>query len=243
MALWHYALLFAGFQQVLANTEKAIFLGPQTVNIPSAKPNLDDLYIDILTPSNWSIRTHIEAEFPSESNQAGKSTWLLLDNLTEGQRYELRVCWAATQPTAFVINTYELPAVFEDPELISSLFEYSMSRQPELDSDDEQKPRVHEQAADEEGERHASVLFLQILAAADYFTANKTLMSQVPPVFVDIILDPYVYNVLPRSLIPTIGYIVVVAVVSFFLAKRIVSWIRGYVAHPVDPDNKTKKEQ
>lgn len=118
-----------------------------------------------------------------------------------------------------------------------------MSRQPELDSDDERKPRVHEQAADEEGERHASVLFLQILAAADYFTANKTLMSQVPPVFVDIILDPYVYNVLPRSLIPTIGYIVVVAIVSFFLARQIVSWIQGYVAHPVDPDNKTKKEQ
>lgn len=106
MAIWQFVLLIAGLQHVLANTEKAIFLGPETVNIPSAKPSLDDLNIDILTPTNWSIRTHIEAEFPSDSRKAGKPTWLLLDNLTEGQRYELRVCWAATVSLIIAITRF-----------------------------------------------------------------------------------------------------------------------------------------
>lgn len=80
----------------LANTEKAIFLGPKTVNIPSAHPNLEDLKVDTLTPENWALRTHLTAQFPTDSARHGKSTWLVLDGLTEGQRYEVRVCWAAT---------------------------------------------------------------------------------------------------------------------------------------------------
>jgi hypothetical protein len=81
---------------VVANTEKAIFLGPRTSNMPTSHPNLDDLRVDILTPKHWTLRTHLEAEFPSAESKHGKSTWLVLDQLTEGQRYELRVCWAAT---------------------------------------------------------------------------------------------------------------------------------------------------
>ncbi|KAI1381602.1 hypothetical protein F4677DRAFT_403564 [Hypoxylon crocopeplum] len=206
---------------VCANTEKAIFLGPPTVNIPFAHPTLDDLHVDILTPSNWTIRTHLEAKFPNISSPHGKATWLILDDLAEGQRYEVRVCWAATQPTAFKINTYELQTVFETPELISELSEYSWSRQS------------HESQSRFAGtvqtstEREASVLFLQILTAADYYTMDKTLMRDVPPVFVDIILDPFVLNVLPRSLLPTVMYIVVVAVASWFIARHISIWIRN----------------
>ena len=81
---------------VYANTEKAIFIGPLSVNIPSAHPTLEDLHVDTLTPTNWAIRTHLEARFPSISSPHGKATWLILDDLTEGQRYEVRVCWAAT---------------------------------------------------------------------------------------------------------------------------------------------------
>lgn len=88
-------------------------------------------------------------------------------------------------------------------------------------------------------EREASVLFLQILAAADYYTTNKTLMNDVPPVYVDVILDPYVSNLLPRSLLPTIGYIVAVAILSWFMARRISSWIQSIAAEP----DQNKKEQ
>ncbi|KAK8039467.1 hypothetical protein PG993_007878 [Apiospora rasikravindrae] len=223
---------------VTANTEKAIFLAPNNINIPSTHPNLDDLQVDTLTPDNWAIRTYLEAQFPTDSARYGKPTWLVLDQLTEGQRYEVRVCWAATQPTAFVLNTYELQTVFESAELITELSDYSLTRQ---NSDRVVLKKGHHDGSstDRPREREASVLFLQILAAADYYTTNKTLMNEVPPVYVDIILDPYVFNLLPRSLLPTIGYIVAVAILSWFMARRVSSWIQSIAAKP-DQD---KKEQ
>lgn len=79
-----------------ANTEKTIFLGPPAVDIPSAYPSLEALRLDSLTPDNGLIRTHLEAQFPSSLYPNGRPTWLILDGLSEGQRYEVRVCWAAT---------------------------------------------------------------------------------------------------------------------------------------------------
>ncbi|KAI2632272.1 hypothetical protein GGR54DRAFT_635038 [Hypoxylon sp. NC1633] len=217
--------LFLLASAVYANTEKAIFLGPPTVNIPSAHPTLNDLHLDTLTPSNWAIRTHLEAQFPNISSPHGKATWLILDGLTEGQRYEVRVCWAATQPTAFEINTYELQIVFETPELISELSEYSWSRQPP-ENDSESQPKLDDNVRALDSERDASILFLQILAAADYYTMDEKLMSSVSPVYVDIILDPFFLNVLPRSLLPTVAYITAVAFASWFVARYISNRIR-----------------
>jgi hypothetical protein len=76
--------------------EKAIFLGPATVNIPLQKPTLSDLNLHTLTPETTgnTIRTRLARQFPQEGIDP-PATWLLLDTLTEGQRYELRVCWAA----------------------------------------------------------------------------------------------------------------------------------------------------
>lgn len=68
---------------------------------------------------------------------------------------------------------------------------------------------------------------------------NQTLMDTVPPVFVDIILDPYILNVLPRSLVPTVGYIVVVAVLSWFLARSVSTWIGKFARAP----DRAKKDQ
>lgn len=96
MMLIHFALLYMLITAVCANTEKAIFVGPASVDIPSTHPTFDDLHVDTLTPANWAIRTYLEAQFPNISSPHGKATWLILDDLTEGQRYEVRVCWAAT---------------------------------------------------------------------------------------------------------------------------------------------------
>jgi hypothetical protein len=63
-----------------------------------------------------------------------------------------------------------------------------------------------------------SILFLQIFAAAEYFSLNKTLMSDVPPVLVDIILDPYLLNVFPKSLVPTAGYLTALAILGWVLS-------------------------
>lgn len=68
-------------------------------------------------------------------------------------------------------------------------------------------------------------------------------MADVPPVDVDLILDPFVGNVLPRSLVPTVGYIAVVAVVSFFVAKLVLSLLQGIVRGDDGVEAKAKKQQ
>jgi hypothetical protein len=80
----------------LANTEKVIFLGPSTLQIPVEPPTLENLQLDTLSPAAWSVRTHVEAEFPTDIAKYGQSKWLLLHSLEEGRRYEVRICWAAT---------------------------------------------------------------------------------------------------------------------------------------------------
>lgn len=115
--------------------------------------------------------------------------------------------------------------VFDTPELITDLSEYSWSRQSEEAGGPPGRAAqsIHDNSPTE---RQASIRFLQIFAAADYYTTNKTQMRYVEPVYVDLILDPYVFNLIPRSLIPTVGYILLVAVASWFLARRISLWVR-----------------
>jgi hypothetical protein len=65
-------------------------------------------------------------------------------------------------------------------------------------------------------------------------------MQNPPPVLVDLILDPYVLNVVPRSLLPTAGYLVIVAVLTWFVAR----WIAGQlqaVATAADEETDKKK--
>lgn len=73
------------------------------------------------------------------------------------------------------------------------------------------------------------MLLLQIHSAADYYTMNKTMMDQVPPVLVDIILDPYLLNIFPRSLVPTAGFILALAIGSWFLSGFISSQLHRIV--------------
>ncbi|KAK0127747.1 hypothetical protein ONS96_007260 [Cadophora gregata f. sp. sojae] len=218
------SLLLLQVCHVLANTEKVIFLGPSSLQVPAAHPTLEDLQLDSISPKRWALRTHIPAEFPTNASQYGQVSWYLLDRLQEGQRYEVRICWAATQPTSFRLDTFDLPTVFETPELITSLAQYSETRQTEVmedlqpvESQVEKKSKAHDEVS--------STLFLRVYAAADYYTTNKTLMVQVPPVYVDLILDPFIFNVFPRSLVPTAAYITLIAIGSWFLAKYISGWI------------------
>ncbi|KAK4227629.1 hypothetical protein QBC38DRAFT_188011 [Podospora fimiseda] len=201
-----------------ANVEKTIFLAPPQINIPLSHPTLTDLNLPTLTPSsNSSLRTPLAASFPSPSSPEGSSTWLLLDSLTPSQRYELRICWAATQPTSFTLTPYTLDEVFDTPILIQSLNTYSLSLTPPPTPPATQKR-----------ERQSSILLIHIQSQASYFTSNKTLMSNPPPVTVDLILDPFLLNILPRSLLPTILYIIFIALTSLFiLAPKIANWVQG----------------
>ena len=188
---------------VLGNVEKTIFLAPEAIHIPQQHPNLDDLSLEALSPLNATLRRQLPAAFPKPGFTQGKEAWFLLNSLKQHQRYEVRICWAATvsqhshslemrptphfpntkrrtqQPTSFILNTYELAEVFNTPELITSLAVFSESRQSSrLPARDSGSPLPNEWLS--------SALFLRILAAADYYTTNQTLMQNVPPVNVDI---------------------------------------------------------
>ena len=108
--------------------------------------------------------------------------------------------------------------MFDTPRLIQSLAGYAESQasQPHAEDIDAVKPDYSK----------GTVLFLHVQAVADYFTTNKTLMQHPEPVDVDIILDPYLANVLPASLLPTAGYIIVLAVVAWFVSNKIAALLK-----------------
>lgn len=82
---------------VLANVEKIIFTAPAPANIPLAKPSLADLNLHALSPDTLTVRTSLDRVFPVDKGNSsqGHPSWVLLDNLVEGQRYEFHVSWAA----------------------------------------------------------------------------------------------------------------------------------------------------
>ncbi|KAI9872068.1 MAG: hypothetical protein M1830_002101 [Pleopsidium flavum] len=211
-----------------ANVEKVIFLGPESISIPTQHPNLDDLGLDRISPVHWSLRTQMNAEFPDDKNTKGKASWFLLEGLETGHRYEIRICWAATQPTQFCLFPHTLKEVFETPSLISSLALYSESRQTSAPTIEEFRPNIHRFVEPSIGLtplQSSSTLLLEIFSAADYFTTNQTLMNNVPLVDVDIILDPYLLNIFPKSLLPTAVYITILAVLGWYLSDVIWKWL------------------
>ncbi|KAI9669219.1 MAG: hypothetical protein M1817_004714 [Caeruleum heppii] len=212
-----------------ANVEKTIFLGPPAVIIPTEHPNLEDLHLSILGPGSSSLRTSVKAVFPTEEAPRGKDAWYLLEELTEGQRYELRVCWAATQPTAFSLDTHTLDVVFGTPHLISSLADFSETKQNPSAS-----PRpslASAKSSHKVSSGLSSVLFVRLFAAADYYTTNATLMHEVPLVQIDLIFDPYLLNVFPASLLSTALYICILAIGSYLLSGYVYNGLR-HIARP-----------
>ncbi len=90
-------------QFAAANVEKVIFLGPGAIQIPKKIPTLEDLQLHTLSPQNGIVRTEVRAEFPTNTSIWGETSWMLLSQLAEGQRYEVRICWAATVKLFFPV--------------------------------------------------------------------------------------------------------------------------------------------
>ncbi|KAJ5239647.1 hypothetical protein N7468_004266 [Penicillium chermesinum] len=221
-----------------ANVEKTIFLGPKASTVPPGlgHSGLDDLGLERLSPERPVIRTKLNASFPTTEAPDGSESWYFLENLMPGQRYEVRVCWLATQPTAFTLTTHDLSTTVDDTDLLSSLSVFSAARLASNDADLQEnaglRPAPGHHASDllDPAPRTKSVLFLRVRAAADYFTTNKTLMENVPPVAVDLVLDPFLLNVFPRSLVPTAGWLVVVAGVGYVVAR----WVAAEIGRVID---------
>ena len=81
---------------VHGNVEKTIFLAPSYLQLPQQHPTLEDLNLQVLSPSKSNIRRQLPAAFPKSTSPKGIEAWFLLDSLTQHQRYEVRICWAAT---------------------------------------------------------------------------------------------------------------------------------------------------
>jgi hypothetical protein len=79
-----------------ANVEKVIFTGPASAHIPNFVPNLDQLRLEVLSPTQHTLPIELPVTFPTESQPRGSTSWFILDELVQDQRYEVRVCWAAT---------------------------------------------------------------------------------------------------------------------------------------------------
>ena len=97
------SLFLSSTALVLANVEKVVFLGPRQ---PISRHNLLDIHNSghpVLNHSRSSIRKHLLASFPSQTNLwRGSKSWVILDALEEGKRYEVRICWSATVSESFV---------------------------------------------------------------------------------------------------------------------------------------------
>ncbi|KAL4944037.1 hypothetical protein BDV06DRAFT_188399 [Aspergillus oleicola] len=218
-----------------ANVEKTIFLAPPASSLPGTDIVPDDLLVGLqrLTPSNGMLRTKLNASFPNseDAEDRGTDSWFFLEGLNPGQRYEVRVCWLATQPTVFDLQTYTLPIILEDPALLSTISLYSSRLAiPPEGSAAGASTKSNPKDIDHPGPTFDSVLFLRISAAADYFSLDQNLMENVPPVLADVILDPFLMNVFPRSLVPTAGWIVVVAVSAVLIARWIAREFAGVVS-------------
>lgn len=125
------------------------------------------------------------------------------------------------EPTAFTLDTYPLTTILSTPALLQSLTQHAKSAHQHQPHQIEDQPLKNSSPNNNDDEN--SVLLLRVLAAADYFSHHSSLMKDPPPVLVDLILDPYLYNVLPQSLVPTVCYLIVVGVVSWFVAKWVAS--------------------
>lgn len=127
---------------------------------------------------------------------------------------------------------FELPVVWDTPELISSLAKYASSRIANREADSSSASYAMPM------EQETSLFFLRILAAADYYTDNATLMAKVEHVRADLILDPFLLNALPRSLLPTVFYIKGVSIMAWLLSRVILIWIQPVLAAEGKPERK-----
>ncbi|EAW08450.1 uncharacterized protein ACLA_031850 [Aspergillus clavatus NRRL 1] len=241
--LLFFFFFFSLLPFVAANVEKTIFLAPHPSPLPSTDPTLDDLGLNRLSPSAPSLRTHLNASFPTPETP-GTDSWFFLENLTPGQRYEVRVCYLATQPTIFTLDTYTLANALDDPTLLASVSRYSAARLeasllPVRQASNPNSDGARGSAG--AGAGADSVLFLRVRAAAEYFSPDEGLMERVPPVLVDVILDPFLGNVFPRSLVGTAVYAGVVALLAVGVAWWVMGVVRGVMEREVGLRDDGKK--
>lgn len=95
MADFLILLCFWLLHNVMANVEKTIFVTPGAAS-PPPDASIDNLLLTRLSEQHPSVRTSLNASFPTPESPKGSETWMLLENLPPHNRYEVRICWLAT---------------------------------------------------------------------------------------------------------------------------------------------------
>lgn len=224
--------LFVLLRHAVANVEKIIFISPPA-EPPPRDASIDNLLLVPLSESFPTFRAELQASFPTKTGPEGTVHWFLLEGLRPTTRYEVRLCWMATQPTAFSLQAYDVNTVFGSSELLTSLSDFSYRRHDKLSEADRQLLQQRKTSPNAD----STFLFLQVFAAADYYSLNSTLMATPPPVAVDIILDQYIFNVFPNSLLPTGLYLTLLATGAWFLS----GWISTMFVNPPSAEQNSKK--
>ncbi|KAF2742907.1 hypothetical protein M011DRAFT_411578 [Sporormia fimetaria CBS 119925] len=205
---------------VTANVEKTIFTAPASGDVSSSSIDLVHFRLDALSSAHSFIpsarRTRLPVQFPSPQAPRGLESWYVLQDLEEGRRYEVRICWPATSPTDFWLDTFPVEDIVRTPDLHFALSEFSHTQKEQLPS-----RRIP-----------AGALLLRVQAAASFYTTNQTLMSHPEDVPADIILDPYLFNILPQSLGPFAIYLTIVSIGAWFLSGAVYRCILSVATSP-----------
>lgn len=198
-----------------ANVEKTIFVTRESTK-PVASLEHFMTHIEYLSPAQPVLKRTIDVSFPRQESSGTRAQWLLLDGLEAKRRYEVRICWSATQPTSFALKTLEPIEIRNSTAFLSSLEDYSNS------FDFHRVSKLSDLSSPH--------LFLQISAWADYYSSSTKLMLEPAPVDVEIILDPFAFNLLPRTLISPSIYIVGVCLLAWLISGALWRLILQHVA-------------
>ncbi|CAD6505690.1 BgTH12-01180 [Blumeria graminis f. sp. triticale] len=221
----HFIVLLLGISPVFSNTEKTTVVGPKIFVPLNRHIALGHINLKVLSPHHTPFRTHIKSTFPNDLSKIGRTSWFIMGDLIEGQKYEVRICWAATQPTTFRIKTHELHRYSDIPKLVTE-----MMKSGDVRNSDPQVAFFHTNLTSStapDQDRELSTVLLQLDAAADYYTWNKELMQEVPQVHADIIVDPYILNIFPQSLLLTLVYISLLSIGSCLFSTMVVGMLEG----------------
>ncbi|KAF8455387.1 hypothetical protein BGX38DRAFT_1267308 [Terfezia claveryi] len=201
----------------LANVEKVIFIpnSPtdpplQLTRIPSnlirLSPNSPRLSTALNLTTNITGRERDEGGNGRGGEGEGeeRATWAVLEKLNLGKRYEVRIIWAATEPAKFELGVFTAVEVGE------------MGVEGLVIQGEEKGGKEEERKEANDGSQ-GIVMYLRVLAKKDPYNPD--------PVKIELILDPFLWNILPESLLCIGVVVVLVAGAAWWVSGRVERWL------------------
>ncbi|KAF8423643.1 hypothetical protein EV426DRAFT_574480 [Tirmania nivea] len=136
------------------------------------------------------------------------STWVVLEKVIPGKRYEVRIVWAATEPAEFELGVFTAVEAVEAG--MGAGAEGSVIRGGEEGGKDGEKEGGLKSS-------QGTVMYLRVLAKKDRYNPD--------PVAVELVLDPFIWNILPESLLHIGAIVVLVAGAAWWAGAMVDRWL------------------